>query len=223
MNRTRVQSPNLQRPMPPGQVYVDTFPIYDITPHRPVFDPATWRFRVWGAVECPVEWTWDDLLRLPTVEVVADFHCVTRWSKRALVWEGIPVRALWERVRPRSDAVQVIAHSMEGYTTNVPLTYFGQEDSLLAFRLNGEPLTPEHGAPSGWSSPSCMPGRAPNTCGASNFRRTGHRAFGNSGATTRSATPGRNSGTGSPSSGSGSGGAGSGSPGSNADGKQDAR
>lgn len=133
--------------MPPGQVYVDTFPVYDITPHRPVFDPATWRFRVWGAVECPVEWTWDDLLRLPTVEVVADFHCVTRWSKKALVWEGIPVRALLERVRPRSDVVQVMAHGMEGYTTNVPLTYLDQEDSLLAFRLNGAPLTPEHGAP----------------------------------------------------------------------------
>jgi DMSO/TMAO reductase YedYZ molybdopterin-dependent catalytic subunit len=147
MRRTRIQSPNLQRPVPPGQVYVDAFPIYDITPRRPVFDPATWRFRVWGAVERPVEWTWDELLRLPTVEVVADFHCVTRWSKRALVWEGIPVEVLLEQVQPRADAVQVMAHSMEGYTTNVPLEYLRREDSLLALRLNGEPLTPEHGAP----------------------------------------------------------------------------
>lgn len=147
MSQTRIQSPNLQRPIPPGQVYVDTFPIYDITARRPVFDPATWRFRIWGAVEQPVQWTWDDLQQFPTVEVVADFHCVTRWSKRSLVWEGIPLGVILERVQPRPDVVQVMAYSMEGYTTNVPLTYLYQEDSLLAFRLNGEPLTPEHGAP----------------------------------------------------------------------------
>jgi DMSO/TMAO reductase YedYZ molybdopterin-dependent catalytic subunit len=143
----KIESANLKRPSPPGQTYVDTFPIYDITPRRPTFDASKWRFRVWGAVENRLEMTWEELMSLPAVEVVADFHCVTKWSKKALTWEGIPTREILKLVGPAKDVVQVMAHCMEGYTTNVPVEYFAMEDSLLAFKMNGEPLTPEHGAP----------------------------------------------------------------------------
>lgn len=147
MAQESVRSPNLEQTLPPGQQYVKKFPIYDITPRRPASDPATYRFRAWGAVENEVEWTRDELLALPPVEVVADLHCVTRWSKQALRWEGVPTRLLLDRVRPREGMVQVMAHCLEGYTTNVPLAYLAHEDSLLAYRLEGKPLTPEHGAP----------------------------------------------------------------------------
>jgi len=143
----RIRSPTVEKPLPPGQYYVDNFPIYDIAPHRPSFDPDAWTFRVWGAVDDPVEWTWDELLRLPTVEVVADFHCVTRWSMRAQVWEGIPTRNIVDLVQPTPDVVQAMAHCSESYATNVPLEYLRAEDTLMAFSLNGEPLTPQHGAP----------------------------------------------------------------------------
>jgi len=83
--RERIQSSNLDKSTPPGQAYVDTFPISDITPNLPLFDSTKWRFRVWGAVENPVEWAWDELMQLSVIEVVADFHCVTKWSKKALV------------------------------------------------------------------------------------------------------------------------------------------
>ena len=145
--RTRIESPTLRKPVPPGQTYVQTFPIYDITPERPQPDLQAYRLRVWGAVDAPHTWTWSELCALPMIEVVADFHCVTRWSKRALVWEGIPTRVILETVRPHDDVVQVMVHCLEGYTTNVPIEYFAAEDSLLALRLNGAPLTPEHGAP----------------------------------------------------------------------------
>ncbi len=147
MVRNQLLSPNIERPFPPGQRYVDNFPIYDITPKRPRFDRSAWRFRAWGSVESPIEWTWDELIRLPTVEVTADFHCVTGWSKKALRWEGIPTRDIVDLVRPKPDVVQVMAHCMEGYTTNVPLEYLVMDDSLLALSMNGAPLTPEHGAP----------------------------------------------------------------------------
>lgn len=139
--------PTDEKPTAPGQYYVDDFPVYDITPDRPGFDPAAWRFRVWGAVENEVEWSWDEVIQLPTVEVVTDFHCVTRWSKKALVWEGIPTQRIVEFADPDPNVVQVMAHCAEGYTTNIPLEYMSMEDSLLALSFNGEPLTPEHGAP----------------------------------------------------------------------------
>lgn len=141
------QSPTLDRGLPPGQRYVRNFPIYDIVSRRPTFDPETWRFRVWGAVDTEIDWSWEDLRALPATEVVADFHCVTKWSKKALRWEGVPTREVLKRVRPMDDAVQVMAHCAEGYTTNVPLAFLEEDDSLLAYALEGEPLSPRHGAP----------------------------------------------------------------------------
>ncbi|MCS7081874.1 MAG: molybdopterin-dependent oxidoreductase [Bacteroidetes bacterium] len=147
MKPLHLESPTLRRPAPPGQRYIDTFPIYDITPNRPRFDPSSYRLRIWGACDNPFELSWEAFKGLPRVEVVADFHCVTGWSKRALRWEGVPVRLILERAQPWPGAVQVMAHGLEGYTTNVPLEYLWEEDALLADTLNGAPLSPEHGAP----------------------------------------------------------------------------
>ncbi|MFQ5907839.1 MAG: sulfite oxidase-like oxidoreductase [Thermoplasmata archaeon] len=142
-----IQSSNLSRGLPPGQKFVRNFPVYDITAARPPFDPQAWRLRTWGAIEEPLEWTWEELMEFPTVEVKADFHCVTKWSKKALRWRGVPTAMLVERVRPKAEAVQVMAHCLEGYTTNLPADYLGLEDSILAFEMEGKRLTPNHGAP----------------------------------------------------------------------------
>ncbi len=147
MSEGVVKSANLSMPHPPGQAFVRNFPIYDITPTRPSFDEATWRFRMWGEVYNQVELTWAQLMELPKSDVVADFHCVTGWSKKQLTWRGVPARAIVEIARPEDGVVQVMAHCLEGYTTNVPLEYLLLEDSLLAYQLEGAPLTPEHGAP----------------------------------------------------------------------------
>ncbi|MDX1534460.1 MAG: molybdopterin-dependent oxidoreductase, partial [Thermoplasmata archaeon] len=134
-----IRSPNLARGLPPGQKYVRNFPIYDITASKPKFDPETWRFKAWGAIEEPLELTWDELTSLPTIEVEADFHCVTKWSKKALRWRGVRTSDLVDRVRPKAEAVQVMAHCMEGYTTNLPADYLRYQDSILAFEMEGKP------------------------------------------------------------------------------------
>ncbi len=140
-------SPNVERAMPPGQRFISTFPVYDIVETRPTVDLTDYRFSVGGAVERDLVLSWDELIALPKVELVADFHCVTRWSKSALTWIGIPFEVILEQVRPSSSTVQVMAHSLDGYTTNVPMPYLETGDVILAVALNGRPLTPEHGAP----------------------------------------------------------------------------
>lgn len=147
MSTPRIASPNLDKPWPPGQTRVDTFPIYDIVDTRPRFKPETYRLLVQGAVEHPFGLRWEELLDLPPVEVTAHFHCVTKWSKERLVWEGVPTRALVEQAQPKADVVQVMARGLDGYTTNVPLAYLLEDDTLLAYKLNGAWLPQEHGAP----------------------------------------------------------------------------
>ena len=135
-------------PLPPGQYQTQGFPILHRGP-IPDFNPATWLFRVWGAVEEPVTWSWDQILDLPRVRVKMDLHCVTKWSKLNTVWEGISVKMLVDKgfIKPKHHAKYVMQHGAGGYTTNLPLSVILQENFLLATHYDGERLTPEHGYP----------------------------------------------------------------------------
>ena len=113
----------------------------------PDIDLDTWRLRVFGEVERPTVFTWDDVMAMPQVDVHADMHCVTRWTKLDNVWRGVPLRALLDRNQPKPAARFVMVHAYGDYTTNLPLAVLDDDDVLLAHSHNGEPLSREHGAP----------------------------------------------------------------------------
>lgn len=134
--------------LPPGQSLTQKFPVLHYGP-VPTFNPATWDFRVWGEVEQPVRWTWEEFNQLPRTEIVMDIHCVTRWSKFDTRWEGVSVRTLIDQgyIKLKPTARYVIQHAEYGFTANLPLEVVLQDNFLLATHFNGEPLTPEHGYP----------------------------------------------------------------------------
>jgi DMSO/TMAO reductase YedYZ molybdopterin-dependent catalytic subunit len=135
-----------EKRLPPGQIVTVKWPVlhYGTVPK---VDLATWRFRVWGAVEQPFEITWDELMALPRQETVCDIHCVTRWSRYDNVFGGIPVRSIVQRAKVKPEARFVLVHAEQGYTTNVPLSDLDRPANLLALTHNGSDLDPEHGGP----------------------------------------------------------------------------
>jgi DMSO/TMAO reductase YedYZ molybdopterin-dependent catalytic subunit len=132
--------------IPPGQVVTVKFPVLHIG-GVPAFDPQTWDFRVYGEVDSPLRFTYDQLSQLPSVARSSDFHCVTGWSRLDNAWEGVSFIELMRLAQPRSSAHFVIAHCDGAYTTNVPFEMMMDEDVLLAHRLGGANLSPEHGGP----------------------------------------------------------------------------
>lgn len=134
--------------LPPGQRATLKFPILHLG-KVPQFNPDTWRFKIWGAVEEPRFLTWDDFQKLPKQKVTLDLHCVTQWSKFDTVWEGVSVRTLIDQrfLKPKADATHVIQVAEGGYRTNLPLSVVLQDNFLLATHYNGKPLEPEHGFP----------------------------------------------------------------------------
>jgi len=113
----------------------------------PRFDPKTWDFRVFGAVENELKLDWNGFQKLDQTLVQADMHCVTTWSRLDQRWEGIPFSKIVELAKPKPEAKFVIAHSEYGFTANTPIEFCMRDDCLIALRANGEPLTPEHGYP----------------------------------------------------------------------------
>ncbi|NJD59404.1 MAG: sulfite oxidase-like oxidoreductase [Anaerolineales bacterium] len=134
--------------LPPGQSLTVKFPVLHYGP-VPMFNPATWDFRIWGEVEEEKSWTWDEFNQLPRTTLTMDIHCVTRWSKLDTTWKGVSVRNLVDQglIRLKPSAKFVLQHAEHGFTVNLPLEVVLAENFLLATHFNGQPLTAEHGAP----------------------------------------------------------------------------
>ena len=132
--------------VPPGQTVTTKWPVltYGETPR---IDLARWRFRIFGAVESPREWTWAELAARPAVEIHSDVHCVTRWSRLDNRWRGIRPGDLLAEARPRPEARYVMVHAAPDYTTNLPLAALLEDDVLLATAHDDRPLPAEHGGP----------------------------------------------------------------------------
>ncbi len=135
-----------QERVPPGQYETKKWPVLHYG-SVPGFDKASWDFRVLGLVEQPLRMNHAEFFSLPRVQVKGDFHCVTTWSKLDNLWEGVSVHEILKRVKVKPEAQYVLAHCEHGFTANLPLSDFVQEDVLFAMKHNGEDLTPEHGYP----------------------------------------------------------------------------
>ena len=137
---------NYQDRLPPGQSLTQKWPVLHVG-SIPQFDPATWDFYIWGLVKESKRFSWQEFSALPKVTQTSDMHCVTRWSKFDSTFEGVPVAEVMKHVELRPEANYVLVHADPGYSTNIALEDFLDEDVMFALKYEGQPLTPDHGYP----------------------------------------------------------------------------
>ncbi len=105
--------------------------------------------------------TMADVRKLPHVEMVTEFKCIEGWSE-IVHWGGVRLRDLLAAFPPHIESASQL-YSAEfmvglpeyiGFETPDGQYYVGIErqvalhpQTLLAYELNGQPLTPDHGAP----------------------------------------------------------------------------
>ena len=130
--------------LPPGQYLVDDFPVLSAgpTPHTSLNE---WTFTIESEVAELERWSWAEFRSLPSEEVRADIHCVTKWSKLDTTWEGVSIDTLLDGVE--HDATHAMVFSDGDYTTNLPLEDLLDGKAWVAFAYDGSPLEPEHGGP----------------------------------------------------------------------------
>ena len=77
--------------IPPGQYFTEKWPVlhYGSVPR---VDLKTWDFKVWGDVENPFELSWAEFKEMPRKSLHTDIHCVTRWSRLDMDFEGVPIQ-----------------------------------------------------------------------------------------------------------------------------------
>ncbi|EMA03672.1 sulfite oxidase-like oxidoreductase [Haloferax denitrificans] len=132
--------------LPPGQRETQRFPVLSKS-GTPSWDPETWSFEAWGAVDTELDLSFDEFRDLPSETQVQDFHCVTGWSKFDCEFEGVTFPALADAVGVDDDAVHVMFHAMDGYTTNLPLDQCMRDEVMFVWGYDGEVLPADHGGP----------------------------------------------------------------------------
>jgi sulfane dehydrogenase subunit SoxC len=128
-------------------------------------DLAQWRLGVDGLVERPFELDYAALTALPATDVTAVLECfgnpvepeVATRRVGNVVWHGVPLRHLLERAGARPEARYVCPEGLdsgsfanvhsERYVKDLPLARALEPDVVVAWAMNGAPLTAEHGFP----------------------------------------------------------------------------
>jgi DMSO/TMAO reductase YedYZ molybdopterin-dependent catalytic subunit len=122
--------------------------IYTVASTMPRFDPVTWRLRIDGLVDEPLSLSYAQLRALPRSEQVSTFHCVTGWTVSNVRWGGVRFHDLLAAARPTSAARALTFTSAEQpYTDSLTLAQAELRDAMLAYEMDGKPLSRPHGAP----------------------------------------------------------------------------
>jgi DMSO/TMAO reductase YedYZ molybdopterin-dependent catalytic subunit len=154
----------------------EAFYIRDHFP-RPVIDAASWRLKIEGAVEQPLELSYAELIKLPAESKTVTLECAgngrvylvpkadgVQWQLGAAgtaTWTGVPLATVLKRAGVNAGAVDVILEGADQgetskpskpgkpfhYSRSLPLARAQDGGVLLAFRMNGEPLPQAHGFP----------------------------------------------------------------------------
>lgn len=136
---------------------------------------SNWSLTVGGEVERPLALNFDDLRGLARKELIALLECAG--NSRATVqppvegllwdhggvgaarWTGVPLRIILELAGLRDTAREVLLEGADrgeewgnsggemSYAMSLPLEKALHPDTLLAYEMNGEALSPEHGYP----------------------------------------------------------------------------
>jgi len=133
--------------IPPGQSVVKSWPVLTYGP-TPRIDIDTWALEIDGNVQKPVSLDWKSFNTLPKTTLYTDIHCVTRWSKLGMAWEGVSIDGLIQLAGGlKEDAHFLITSCYGGYTTNLPVQDVTDGQALIATIADGKALSPEHGGP----------------------------------------------------------------------------
>lgn len=109
-------------------------------------DIDAYSLRITGLVNNEVIMNYEQVLEMTSFKRLITLHCVEGWDA-TILWEGVSLVELIEKANPRSEAVTVIFHAADGYTTSLPWALVKERQLILAYKANEIVLPPEMGYP----------------------------------------------------------------------------
>ena len=124
--------------------------------HRaPDYDPymrlafnnfVDWRLYVDGLVTKPMAFSLQDLKSLPSRTQITQLQCEEGWAYIA-AWIGVPMSLILHLVGAKPNAKWVVVYPFNDFWNSIDMPEALHPQTLLAYGMNGEDLSPNHGAP----------------------------------------------------------------------------
>ena len=120
-------------------------------PFDPDLSDQGWSLEIGGMVESPMTLSYEMVAGIDYHEQYATLACIDNPVGGNLIgtalWRGVRLKDLLERATLRDGVVDIVFHAADGYTDSISLERAMNEGTLLAYHMNGAPLTPTHGYP----------------------------------------------------------------------------
>lgn len=142
----------------------------------PQVDRATWRLAIDGEVQRPLTLSFAEILALPSKDLVVTMECAgnsrsyvtppaeglafRHGAVSTARWKGVPLSAVLEQAGLKESAMEVMFEGADAgreeedgvvvdlnYRRSLPLEKVWHPDTVLAYEMNGQALTAEHGFP----------------------------------------------------------------------------
>jgi len=127
---------------------IGRFRIYTVTGDLPSRSRAKYQLRVKGLVDQELTLSYDDIVAMPATKLHRDFQCVTGWRVHDVAWKGVRLSDVLDRAGVSPNARAVRFTSFDGaYSESLTLDQARRDDVIVAYELEGSPLSDEHGGP----------------------------------------------------------------------------
>jgi DMSO/TMAO reductase YedYZ molybdopterin-dependent catalytic subunit len=135
----------------PRVTSVEDFYVIDINTRKPALSDESWTLRVHGLVDQQVMLSYRDLLNMPAVEQFGNLMCISFTYDNNLIgntrWTGVPLRDVLAMAGVQDAALDVVLRGAGGYTDSIRVEKAMDQRTLLAYGMDGETLTQDHGFP----------------------------------------------------------------------------
>ena len=143
--------------MPPLFTPNEDFYLIDTAISSPRINRDRWTLNIKGAVDNPIELSYDDLLSLPTREADITLSCISNEVGGGLIsnarWTGILLSDVLQEAGLSQDKIasaseQLVGRSVDDWTSGFPTEIaFDGREALVAFGMNDEELPLKNGYP----------------------------------------------------------------------------
>ena len=126
----------------------DHFRFYTITSGFPKRATQDYKLTVNGLVDKPFTLTYDELRAMAPTMLTKDFQCVTGWRVPNTHWTGVKLADLLDRAGVQAKGTALRFTSFDGaYTESLTMDQARRPDVMVAYDLEGKPLSSDHGGP----------------------------------------------------------------------------
>ncbi|MFB3889809.1 MAG: molybdopterin-dependent oxidoreductase [Candidatus Bathyarchaeia archaeon] len=104
--------------------------------------PADWQLIITGLVDHPLTLNLTEIISMPSTTENAVLYCVDQPSipRAQGNWTGVTLRGILEKAGVQNATVKVAFYAADGYTTDLPIQRAMQDEVIVAYSLNGNPL-----------------------------------------------------------------------------------